>query len=186
MNDERIIELYWQRSEQAIQLSGEHYGDYCFTIAHNILKNRLDSEECVNVTWVRTWNSIPPQRPRLLKAFFAKITRNLSFDRYKALTAEKRGGGEIELALEELGDCLSYESDVESHVTSSELADVINRFLRDLPERDCNIFLRRYFFVESVKDISHRFEISENNVHLILSRTRKKLKSYLIKEGYDI
>ena len=130
MNDERIIELYWQRSEQAIQLSGEHYGDYCFTIAHNILKNRLDSEECVNDTWVRTWNSIPPQRPRLLKAFFAKITRNLSFDRYKALTAEKRGGGEIELALEELGDCLSYESDVESHVTSSELADVINRFLR--------------------------------------------------------
>ena len=171
MEDRQIIELYWQKNADAISETASKYGAYCFTIAENILHNTEDSEECVNDTWLHAWNAIPPQKPNILRLFLAKITRNLSFDRFNARNAEKRGGGEIALVLE-----AAYEA--------KELREAIQRFVRALPEREGNVLVRRYFFVEPVADIAKRYGLTENNVMVILSRTRRKLKAHLLKEGY--
>ena len=184
MQDGQIVELYWQKSADAIKETNSKYGAYCFAVADNILHNKEDSEECVNDTWLHAWNAIPPQRPRRLRAFLAKITRNLSFNRFNARTAGKRGGGEIVLVLDELAECIASESDVESICEARELGQSIRSFIRTLPERDGNIFVRRYFFTEPAAVIAKRYGLTENNVMVILSRTRKKLKTQLIKEGY--
>ncbi len=183
LEDSQIIELYWQRSADAISETAGKYGAYCFAIADNILRSAEDSEECVNDTWLRAWNAIPPQRPKALRLFLAKITRNLSFDRYHAQTAEKRGGGELALVLDELGECLGG-GDTEAAYEAQELRRSIQRFVRALPEREGNVLVRRYFFAEPVADIAKRYGLTENNVMVILSRTRKKLKNHLLKEGY--
>ena len=184
MEDSQIVELYWQKNTYAIKETDSKYGAYCFTIADNILHNKEDSEECVNDTWLNAWNAIPPQKPAKLRMFLAKITRNLSFNRFIAQSAEKRGGGEIVLVLDELAECLADESDVESEYAAKELGECIRLFVRALPERDGNVFLRRYFFTEPVAEIARRYGLTENNVMVILSRTRKKLKKHLIKEGF--
>ena len=114
MEDSRIVELYWQKNADAIKETDSKYGAYCFAIADNILHNKEDSEECVNDTWLNAWNAMPPQKPTKLQMFLAKITRNLSFNRFNARSAEKRGGGEIVLVLDELAECLARETDVES------------------------------------------------------------------------
>lgn len=184
MEDAQIVELYWQKNADAIKETARKYGSYCFAIADNILHNREDAEECVNDTWFQTWNAIPPQRPQRLQMFLAKITRNLSFNRFNAQTTKKRGGGEIVLVLEELAECIAAESDAESTYEGKELGRCINQFIRALPEREGNIFVRRYFFTESTAVIAKRYSLTENNVTVILSRTRGKLKAHLIKEGY--
>lgn len=184
MEDSQIIELYWQRNPDAISETARKYGAFCFTIANNILHSTEDSEECVNDTWLRAWNAIPPQRPKVLRQFLAKITRNLSFDRFHAQKAEKRGGGEITLVLDELAECLNGGVDTEAAYEAEELRKSIQGFVRALPERDGNVLVRRYFFVESVADIAKRYSLTESNVMAILSRTRKKLKAHLLKEGY--
>lgn len=184
MEDSQIIELYWQKNADAISETANKYGAYCFTIAENILHNNEDSEECVNDTWLHAWNTIPPQKPNILRLFLAKITRNLSFDRFNARNAEKRGGGEIALVLEELGECLGGGADTEAAYEAKELREAIQRFVRSLPKRDGNVLVRRYFFVEPVADIATRYGLTENNVMVILSRTRRKLKAHLLKEGY--
>lgn len=184
MEDSKIVELYWQKNENAIKETNSKYGAYCFSIADNILHNKEDSEECVNDTWLNAWNAMPPQKPTKLQMFLAKITRNLSFNRFNARTAEKRGGGEIVLVLEELAECLADESDVISEYEAMELGQCIRRFVRSLPERDGNVFVRRYFFTEPVAQIAKRYGLTENNVMVILSRTRTKLKNNLIKEGF--
>ncbi|MBQ8831005.1 MAG: sigma-70 family RNA polymerase sigma factor [Oscillospiraceae bacterium] len=184
MEDSKIIEMYMLRDAEAITESNNKYGDYCFAVAENILKNREDAEECVSDTWLRAWNSIPPKKPEKLQMFFAKITRNLAFTRYREKTAEKRGGGEIHLVLDELSQCIAGNADIESDYMGKELGSCIRDFVRTLPERECNIFLRRYFFTESVAEIAGKYGIRESNVMVILSRTRKKLKAHLIKEGY--
>ena len=186
MNDEQIIELYWQRNEIAIQATKTKYGSYCYTIANNILGSSEDADECVNDTWLRAWNSIPPQRPARLRMFLAKITRNLSFNKFKAKRAKKRGSGEIEIVLDELEECLADKTHVESAYQAKELGQSINQFVRTLSERDGNIFVRRYFFTESVADISERFRMTPNNVLVVLSRTRQKLKAHLEREGYAV
>ncbi len=186
MNDEQIIELYWQRNEHAIKESNLQYGAYCHKIAKNILNNTEDSDECVNDTWLRAWNVIPPTRPSKLKLFFAKITRNLAFDKLKAQSAKKRGLNEIDLVLGELSECIADQADVEATIIMKELEQSINDFLRTLSVRDCNLFVRRYFFADSIADISRRYGITENNIMVILSRTRSKLKIHLEKEGYII
>lgn len=135
MSDEQIVTLYLQRNETAISATHDRYGPYCYSIAHRILDSAQDSQECVNDTWLRTWNSIPPQRPRALKSFLAKITRNLAFDRFKRERTRKRGAGEIQLALDELEECVAAHSDVESEVLSEELKRSIDRFLRSRPTR---------------------------------------------------
>ncbi len=184
MEDSQIVELYWQKNTDAVSETANKYGAYCFTIADNILHSTEDSEECVNDTWLHAWNVIPPQRPHVLRIFLAKITRNLSFDRLRVKSAEKRGGGEITLVLDELAECLASGTNVEGAYEGKELGQCIRSFVRELPERDGNVFVRRYFFTESVAAIAERYGLSKNNVMVILSRTRRKLKAHLLKEGY--
>lgn len=184
MEDSRIIELYFERNQDAISESAVKYGSYCFKIAENILSSVEDSEECVNDTWLHAWNAIPPQRPKMLRMFFAKITRNLAFDRFSARTAEKRGGGETSLILEELAECLADSTDVEGAYEQKELGRSISTFVRQLKKREGDVFVRRYFFNESTAKIAGRYGLTENNVTVMLSRTRKKLKAHLTKEGF--
>lgn len=184
MEDSQIVELYWQRSADAIAESNTKYGPYCFTVANNILGSPEDSEECVNDTWLAAWNTMPPSRPVRLQMFLAKITRNLSFNRFQSRSAKKRGGGEITLVLDELAECIAGESDVEQEYEAKELSQSIRKFVQELPDRDGNVFVRRYFFTESASQIARRYSLTENNVMVILSRTRKKLKTHLIKEGF--
>ena len=184
MEDHQIVELYFKRDDEAIRETDSKYGAYCFSVAENILHNTEDSEECVNDTWLKAWNAMPPQRPTMLRMFLAKITRNLSFNRFQARNAEKRGGGELPLVLEELAECIAYESDTENEVIAKELEQCIRLFVRELPEREGNVFVRRYFFTEPVSVIAKRYSMTDNNVMVMLSRTRKKLKAHLKKEGY--
>lgn len=182
--DSQIIQLYLNRDSQAISASMNRYGSYCFSIANGILDNAQDAEECVNDTWLKAWNAIPPTTPTVLKVFFAKITRHLSFDRYRARKSLKRGGGNIPLVLEELAECIADESDVEGQVNAKELGQVINQFVASLSEREQNLFVRRYFFTDPIKVIADRYDLNENSVHVTLSRIRKRLRSHLSKEGY--
>lgn len=185
MDDQEILDLLFSRSEYALAALERKYGTYCMTIAYRILHSAGDCEECLNDTWLKVWNAVPPQRPDDLRVYLARIVRNTALDRYRAQTAEKRRGLEITVALHELEECLPGE-DAERHVLSGELKDEINRFLRALPERDCNVFLRRYFYVESYGEISRRYGISEVYVRQILCRVRRKLKKHLEKEGYFV
>ena len=186
MEDSAIIDLYWARAERAISESDTKYGGYCRCIAHNILQNREDTEECVSDTWLHAWNAMPPQRPSILSSFLGRITRNLSFDRCRRQKAEKRGGGALPLALDELSECVPAPGRVEHALEEQELADSIDRFLRTLPERECSIFLRRYWYVDPVQLIAARYEIKENTVKSILFRTREKLRRYLLEEGIAV
>ena len=183
MEDSKIIDLYWARKEQALAETDAKYGSYCRTIARNILRNFEDTEECVSDTWLHAWNSMPPQRPGILSAFLGRITRNLSFDRCKYRQADKRGGGTLPLALDELGEYIPSAQRVEYALEQKELAAAIDRFLRTLPEKDCNLFLRRYWYVDSVQSIAARYAIKENTAKSILFRTREKLRRYLAGEG---
>ncbi len=186
LKDAQILDLYWGRQEQAIYETQKAYGNYCYSIAWNILYSREDSDECVNDTWLRAWNAIPPKRPGRLAVFLGTITRNLSLDRWKERHAMKRGKGEMELALDELAECLPDARDTESEVEAAELARLVNQFLHGLSERDCNIFLRRYWYVEEYGDIARRYGMKLNTVKTSLFRTRAKLRVYLEKEGVVI
>lgn len=183
MTDDEIVELYWKRMEAAVSVSEKRYGRYCRSIAHHILNNREDSEECVNDTWLNAWNAIPPQRPNRLSLFLGKITRNLAFDKYKLNRAAKRGGGEITLILEELDECVPSGCSTEQEVLDRELEEIINRFLHSLPERESSIFLSRYWYGNPIRIISGQFSMAENNVKASLYRSRAKLRQYLEKEG---
>ncbi len=182
MTDERIIEMFWSRDEAAVNESALKYGSYCRTVVKNVLGSLEDCEECLNDTWLRAWNSIPPQRPKNLKMFLAKITRNIAFDRYRKQSAEKRGGGETSLILEELSECVSGGNNVENTVISKEIGSAVNKFLGTLSERDRNVFIRRYFFSEDTETIAKKYALTANNIMVILTRTRKKLKEYLTGE----
>ena len=182
LNDSRIIELYWHRDEAAISDSQQAYGAYCYTIANNILENREDSEECVSDTWLKAWGAIPPQRPNRLSAFFGRITRNLSFNKLEARQAQKRGGGEIALVLDELLECVPGADTPEQAITDAELEDCINAFLHTLPSRTRNIFLCRYWYVESIAQIAKHFGMTVGGVKASLHRSRAKLQTYLEKE----
>lgn len=183
MQDTKIVQLYWDRDESALVYTGKKYGTYCHRIAFGILHDDGESEECVNDTWHRTWDAIPPQRPNSLKLFLAKITRNLALDRFKARNTRKRGG-EAEEILFELAECVAGTPSAEEQVLAKELERAINGFLYSLPPREANVFLRRYFFAESASAIGKKYSMTANHVAVILSRTRKKLREYLEKEGY--
>ena len=186
MDDLQIIALYNQRNEKAIRETADKYGEYCFTVANNILFNKEDSEECVNDTWLRVWNVIPPQFPNCLRLFLAKITRNLAFDRFKATHRKKRSGESLTLALEEIEEFLPSSDRAETHAEEAEFMRTVNRFLRLVSERDCNIFINRYFHAEALQTIAKKYGTTEAHVRKILSRTRIKLKHFLISEGYFV
>lgn len=186
MNDNEIIELYWARNENAITASEEKYGRYCHSISYNILHNNEDAEECVNDTWVGAWKSIPPQRPNRLSSYLGKITRNLSINRFKQYTAEKRGLGQTEIVLSELEDCIPAETDVEQIVEEMVLVEALNRFLRGQPEQKRNIFIRRYWYLYPIREIAEAYSASESKITSLLFRMRNELKKYLEKEGITL
>lgn len=186
MNDEQILDLYFARDEQAVAETDRKYGGYCFSLANSILHNDQDAEEAVSDTYLKAWNTIPPKRPGIFKMFLAKITRNLAFSRWRGRNAEKRGGGEMELVLEELEDCIAASGGVEDGLNAKELASAIRSFLNTLPAREQDIFLRRYFFVEESGVIAQRYGMKSATVLRTLSRTREKLKKYLTQEGYAV
>ncbi len=184
MDDQQIVQLYWDRNEQAIPATATKYGAYCTSIARNILGNHEDAEECVNDTYLNAWNSIPPHRPNTLSTFLGKITRNLSFNRYKHNRAEKRGGGQLPLVLDELADCITSTDSVEKEMEQQELTKTINDFLQTLSTNKRNIFICRYWYTDSIADIAVRFKMKESAVAMTLSRTRNKLCNYLIERGF--
>lgn len=183
MDDEAIIALYFQRSEEAIAQTDTKYGNYCFSIAHNILTSREDAREAVNDTWLGAWNAIPPHRPNSLSAFLGKITRRISINRYLSARTAKRGGGEMSLALEELSECLPSPMDVEKELEAAELNRMLYAFVRALPETERRVFVLRYWYLESIDNITKRFGFSQSKVKSMLFRTRNKLRKELNKEG---
>ncbi len=185
MEDEQILQLYEARNEQAIAATSEKYGPYCTSIARNILHSEEDAAECVNDTYLNAWNAIPPQRPKMLSTFLGKITRNLSLDRFRRDKAAKRGGGELTLALEEIGEVVSG-SDPAKALDQRELVAAINGFLAGLSAQRRQIFVCRYWHFDSVAAIAQRQNMTENNVSAILSRLRKKLRSHLTERGFEL
>lgn len=183
MEGKEIIELFFKRDESAVEKTAETYGSYCKKIAMNILDSHEDSEECVNDAFLKAWELIPPNRPEKLSAFLGKLTRNLAINKLKYRSAEKRGSLKSDLILDELSEVISDDSSVELQQERKELIREINRFLRKLPGQKRNVFIRRYWYCDSVKDIAVSCGISENNVSVILNRTRKKLKQHLEKKG---
>lgn len=184
MEDEKIVALYWARAENAIAETSAKYGSYCHTIARNILGNTQDAEESVNDTWLDAWHSMPPQRPSLLGAFLGAITRRLSIDKWRRRSAQKRGGGQTELALEELSECVPAGSDTAQSAEANLLAAVLEDFLAGLPETERRVFLCRYWYLDPVAEIARRFSFSESKVKSMLYRTRARLRARLEKEGF--
>lgn len=184
MDDRQIIALYWERDESAIPATAEKYGGYCGGIARNILGSREDAEECLNDTWLGAWNAMPPHRPSVLATFLGRITRNLALNRWQAKRAAKRGGGAFPLVLEELDDCVSGVETPETAFDRKALGEAIEAFLRTLPQKQRDLFIRRYWYAEAVQDIARRFAMSENSVSVTLRRTRIKLRDYLIERGF--
>ena len=183
MEDAKIVQLYWDRNEEAIPVTADKYGSYCTTIANNILGNREDAEECVNDTYLKAWNSMPPHRPGVLSAFLGKIVRNLAFNQYKYNTAEKRGGSQTRVVLDEIAELVSDADNVEQEIDRKELVDAVDRFLDTLQEQERRVFLRRYWYLDSVSEICSRFGYSKSKVTTMLHRTRLKLRSRLEQEG---
>ncbi len=186
MKDNEIIDLYWERKETAIAESADKYGSYCHSISYNILHNNEDADECVNDTWLGAWKSMPPQRPERLSTYLGKITRNLSLNRFKKYTAEKRGLGQTELVLSELEDCIPDETSVEQIVDEMLLVKTINDFLYTQPEQKRNIFIRRYWYLFPIKDIAAVYDMSESKVASLLFRMRNDLKTHLEKECVNL
>lgn len=183
MEDEAIYQLYFQRNEEAITQTHQKYGPWCRGVAMRILNHREDAEECVFDTYLNAWNHIPPQKPRSFCAWLGRITRNLALSRYRMYTAEKRGGSQTALALEELGECISGNEDTDSTVESLTVVAAINRFLESLPQKHRAIFMRRYWHMASIAEIAKAYQITEGQVSSSLFRSRKKLRAALEKEG---
>lgn len=186
MEDKEIIGLYLDRNEQAIAATSEKYGSYCKTISVNILKNDEDAEECVNDTYMKTWNAIPPQIPVIFSAFLGKIVRNISFNKYRHNNSQKRGGSEMPLILDELGEIVSGKESVEDEIDKKELLRAINGFLNSISEHKRGIFIRRYWYSDKLSDIAQRYGRSENSVSVELNRVRKNLREYLLKRGFEL
>ena len=185
MDDEKIIQLYFDRDEQAIPATAEKYGNYCTAIAKNILGNPQDAEECVNDTYLKTWDAIPPHRPQVLSAFLGKIVRNLAYNRHKHNAADKRGGGELMAVLDELADCVPGKDDVAKSYEYKELTAAINTFLKTLPTQKRNIFVCRYWYTDSIAEIAARHSMSYAAVSMMLNRLRIKLHNYLSERGFE-
>ncbi|MDE7326547.1 MAG: sigma-70 family RNA polymerase sigma factor [Lachnospiraceae bacterium] len=185
MEDEKIVALYWERAEEAIAATEEKYGKYCSYIACNILNNREDAKECVNDTWLRAWNAIPPGRPGHLATFLGKITRNLAINRLEKERAKKRGGGKMEVFLEELSDCL-FAGHTGEETADFIIRDAMDRFLSALPAESRKLFVRRYWYFSSIREIAKDYKISESKVKMTLLRTRQELKVFLEKEGIAV
>jgi len=185
LEENQIIQLFNERSEKAITELSNKYGFLCKSIAENILKNKQDSEECVNDAFLGVWNSIPPQNPSSLKAYVLKIVRNQAIKKYHFNTAFKRNS-QYDVALDELYECFSCFNNVESELDSLELTRLINSFLKTLSKNDRIMFIKRYWFAMSVTEIAEDLNVNNHYVSVKLSRIRESLKKYLEKEGFDL
>lgn len=183
MEDSQIIDLYFARSEDAISETAGKYGDYCQCIAMNILDNREDAEESVSDTWLTAWNHIPPDRPNVLSVFLGRITRNLSIDRWRRKQAFRRGSGSFSMALEELGDCVSGELGPEDAAIRRETLDAIQRFLRGLSPVERSVFVCRYWYLDTSREIAEKSGFSQGKVRTMLRRLRLRLDGFLKQEG---
>lgn len=181
LQDKEIIRLFFDRDQSAVTESERKYGRACMSVSQRILNNRQDAEECVADTWLTAWNRIPPEKPNSLGAFFTRIARNISVSRLRAETAEKRGGGEASLMLEELDECLYGQSAEDSYMEKETVA-AINTFLKKLPRKEKDAFVLRYYHAYSVKEIADMTGYSDNNVRAVLCSARKKLRDHLIKK----
>ncbi len=182
MEDGRIIELFFERSEEAISALDRKYGRLCHELSNHILNNRLDAEECVNDAYLGMWNVIPPERPNPLMAFLCKIVRNLSLKRYHANTAKKRNSA-YDVAMAEVESCLASPDTVEGRIEANELTRELERFLDMLTEENRVLFLRRYWFADSYEEIAGRMGMTQKNVSVRLARLRKQLRKYLTERG---
>lgn len=183
MQDYEIVDLYWERNEGAIDETEKKYGKYLSKIAYNVLSDYDDSEETVNETYLRAWNSMPTNRPSKLSTYLGKITRQLAIDAYRTRNREKRKATEYAVSLDELADLLSEGNLVEQSTELKELSSAINRYLKGLNAQNRVIFVCRYYYMDSIKDIAGYYGMSESKVKSILYRTRLGLKSYLEEEG---
>ena len=181
--DEEIVNLYFDRSEEAIAACQVKYGKSCHTVAYNILRSDEDAEECVNDTWLRAWNSIPPERPTRLGAWLSTVTRRLALTRYEKKTAARRNGG-MEASLEELSECVTAGSLTIADEVA--LSEAINGFLASLPTRTRMIFMRKYWYMDSIADIAKALGMGESAVKVTLHRTREKFRKHLAKEGITV
>ena len=186
MEDVQIIDLYWRRDEEAIRATDAKYGSFCHRLAMNILHSFQDSEECVSDTYGRCWDTMPPQRPGILSAFFGKLTRNLSLDRWRRNKAAKRGGSQVEVALHELEDCLPDRRSPDEELEAGETAALISAFLRRQSEADRALFVRRYFHLEPLDSLARQFGMSMGQVKSKLHRMRGRLKQELEREGVAV
>lgn len=183
--DEEIIALYWNREERAIEATDIKYGKYLYTIAYNILRDGLDSEECLNDTYLGTWNSIPPNKPTVLQVFLSKITRNIALGRFRKATAAKRIPPEIIVSLEELDEGLCFEVGEDEKYLIRELSRILNEYLHTLSDRQTFIFVCRYYYSDSIESIAKMLGMSANTVLRDLAKVRKGLRTVLAKEGYS-
>ncbi len=185
-SDEHIVNLYFDRNETAITETKNKYEKYLFKIAYNILANIEDSNEGVNDTYFAAWNAMPPHRPTVLGTFLGKITRRISIDIFRKRRSLKRQAGEYAISIDELSECIPSGSIPEEEYEVKQLTRTINAFLRELSEVERNLFICRYFYLDSLKDSSKYCSVKEGTAKSILSRTRQKLKKYLENEGYTI
>ncbi|MBQ7999705.1 MAG: RNA polymerase sigma factor [Ruminococcus sp.] len=185
MDDSKIIELYWQRNEKAIETTAKKYGSYCMKISYNILSDLSDSDENVNDTYMQAWKSIPPARPDSLMAYLGKLARNLALNKLKARNAQKRSADSTSVSLDELDLYTPSGVNIEDEAEMAQLSRCISDFLYTQKEDARNVFVCRYFYCDSIEDIAQRFSFSQSKVKSMLMRTREKLRDYLLKEGYD-
>lgn len=184
LSDEEIIDLYWQRQEQAIKETDLKYGRYLFTIAYNIVHDRLDCEECLNDTYLGTWNAIPPNRPNIFQVFLARIMRNSAVDKYRERTASRRIPSELTDSLSELEEAISYSENISEDVFVKDAIKVLNTYLMELDDKDRFVFVCRYYYADSVPQIAKMTQLSERSVFRILATTREKLKKKLEEAGF--
>ena len=185
LSDEEIIALYWDRKEKAIQATDVKYGKYLYTIAYNILRDGLDSEECLNDTYLGAWNSIPPNRPHAFQVFLSKITRNIAFGQLRKRNADKRIPSELLVSLSELDECICVEAGEEEKYLVRLLSRLLNEYLKTLTERQLFVFVCRYYYADTVESIAKMLGLSANSVFRDLAKIRKGLKECLAKEGYS-
>lgn len=186
MTDGEIVKLFWKRNEDALEHTRTKYGSYCRSIAFNILHSCEDAEECVNDSLFNAWNSIPPNKPRNLRTYMGKLVRNVSINRFEHYSAQKRGGTQTESAIGELENSLSDEADVFAHLEGEAITRCINTMLQNSSKEKRIIFVRRYWYLDSIADIANAYSLSESKVTSMLFGMRKKLKEELKKEGVNI
>ena len=183
LSDETIIDLYWDRNEKAIEETDRKYGKYLFAVAYNIVYDSMDCEECLNDTYLSTWNTIPPKRPTVFQAFLTRIMRNQAVDKFRTRSAAKRIPSELMISLDELEDCIANDLSIEEEIEVKELARALNNYLRSLPEREQFIFVCRYYYADKIASIAKMLKISEPTVFRSLTDMRNGLREHLEKEG---